>query len=97
MVVHGIGVPMCLRPPSLFLKGGGFMKYSDIIKPQMNPLGIREDDAGRLIGIPYLFTKMVRAGWIKPIVCRPKEKLFAVSDVELCFIRLRNGEHPQDA
>ncbi len=72
------------------------MKFTDIIKPQMNPLGVRADEAGHIIGIPGLFLKMVKAGWIKPIVNRPKEKLFAVSDVELCFIRLKNGEHPQD-
>ncbi len=71
------------------------MKFSDIIKPPMKPLGVRENEAEHLIGIPYLFKKMQKAGWIKPIVNRPKEKLFAVEDVELCFIRLKNGEHPQ--
>ena len=68
------------------------MKITDIV--QMKPLGVREDEAERLIGIAYLFTKMLRAGWIKPIVHRNKEKLFSVEDVERCFLLLRNGEHP---
>ncbi|MFZ4693681.1 MAG: hypothetical protein ACOYMV_00990, partial [Verrucomicrobiia bacterium] len=34
--------------------------------------------------------------WIKPIVHRHKEKLFALEDVEFCFLRLKNGEHPDD-
>lgn len=73
------------------------MKFSDLVRAPLKPLGVREDEAERLIGIPYLFKKMLRAGWIKPIVHRHKEKLYAMDDVEFCFLRLKNGEHPEDA
>ncbi len=72
------------------------MNFTDIIKPPMKPLGLRADEAERIIGIPSLFRQMVKAKWIKPIVDRHKSKLFSVADVEFCFLRLKNGEHPQD-
>ncbi|MCC7518526.1 MAG: hypothetical protein IT578_05010 [Verrucomicrobiae bacterium] len=66
------------------------MKYSELVKP----LGIRSDEAGAMIGNLSLFERMIRAGWIRPVVNRHSCKLFDVTDVEQCWKRLKAGDYP---
>ena len=67
------------------------MKYSELIKP----LGIHTEEAGAMIGNVALFEKMVRAGWIKPVVNRHSCRLFDIKNVEQCWLRLKGGDFPQ--
>lgn len=68
------------------------MKYSELVKP----LGIRSDEAGTMIGNTSLFERMIRAGWIKPVVDRHSCRLFDMADVEQCWKRLKAGDYPAE-
>ncbi len=68
------------------------MKYADLIKP----LGLRTEQAGVVIGNISLFGRMVRAGWIKPVVDRHSCKLYDAQEVERCWKRLQDGDYPDE-
>jgi len=69
------------------------MKYSEL--SSIKPLGVRMEEAGKLIGNTSLFRSMWKAGWIKPVIERHSCVLFAVADIERCFDRLRAGDFPE--
>jgi hypothetical protein len=67
-------------------------RYSSIIS---SPPVLRAEDAGRYVGCPGLLTRMVKAGWIKPLVQRKKMTLFLRSKLDECVERLTRGEFPE--
>ena len=69
-------------------------RYSDIIIP---PRNLRAEVAGEYVGCPGLLARMVRAGWIKPVVQRKRLTLFSRARLDECCERLDRGEFPEDS
>ena len=68
------------------------MRYSALaILPRL----LRAEDAGQYVGCPGLLGRMVKAGWIKPLVQRKRMTLFARSKLDECCERLERGEFPE--
>lgn len=55
---------------------------------------LNEHDAGQYVGVPALLNRMLKAGWIKPVVDRRKMRLFDVRQLDACCDRLALGEFP---
>jgi hypothetical protein len=68
------------------------MRYSALI---IQPSLLRAEDAGKYVGCPGLLARMVKAGWIKPLVQRKKMTLFLRSKLDECVERLTRGEFPE--
>ena len=68
-------------------------KYSTIITA---PRFLRSEDAGQYVGCPGLLARMVRAGWIKPVVQRKRLTLFSRAKLDVCADRMEGGEFPED-
>lgn len=70
------------------------MTYSVVSKS--DPVGVTDEKgAGVFFRIPALFDKMRKAGWIRPVVDKPKMVLFRLSHCERCLDRLERGEFPE--
>lgn len=69
------------------------MRYSEIVCP---PRLLRAEDAGRYVGCPGMLTRMVKAGWIKPVVQRKKMTLFVRTQLDGCCQRLEQGDFPEE-
>jgi hypothetical protein len=48
-----------------------------------------------VIGSKKLLEKMVKAGWLKPVVKGHSLTIYARKDVEAAFARLEAGEYPE--
>ena len=69
------------------------MRYSVITASTPQRL-TDEKGAGIYVKVPALLSRMEKAGWIKPIVQRPKMKLYDLNALDLCVDRLSVGEWP---
>jgi len=72
-------------------------RYSNII---IAPRNLRAEVAGEYVGCPGLLARMVKAGWIKPLVQRKRLTIFVRSKLDECCERMERGEFPgegQDA
>lgn len=66
------------------------MKYSDLLKPRnTDAIG-----AAAIVGKGALFERMVKSGWISPVVDAHSCKLYAIGHVEGCCDLLENGYLP---
>jgi hypothetical protein len=58
------------------------------------PRFLRVEDAGRYVGCAGLLTRLVDAGWLKPVVSRKKMTIFSRQKLDECCDRLERGEFP---
>jgi hypothetical protein len=63
-------------------------------KPVLEPLLVDTRSAAQLLARRALFTRMVEAGWIRPVVSSHKCKLFALADIRRCAQRLKKESLP---
>lgn len=66
------------------------MKLSDLLKPR----NVNQDGAGIIVGQTTLFLRMVKAGWISPVVDKYNCKLYAEGHVQGCCDLLEHGFLP---
>lgn len=59
------------------------------------PRFIRAKDAYAVLGTRQVVVDCEAAGWLKPVVRRPKLVLFSFAHVEDCANRIEAGEYPQ--
>ncbi|MEQ1858526.1 MAG: hypothetical protein ABMA13_01170 [Chthoniobacteraceae bacterium] len=57
-------------------------------------LGLRPDEGAQAVGSKQLFTEMVAAGWIAPVVQRHKLTIYDRGDVAKAWARILAGEQP---
>jgi hypothetical protein len=70
------------------------MRYSVITESSPQRLTDAEG-AGLYVKVPALFAKMREAGWIKPVVQRPRMTLFDLNQLDQCVERLASGDFPE--
>ena len=57
---------------------------------------MRPQDAGAYVGYAILLERMVKAGWLKPVVHRRKMILYDIRDLDRACDRIASGEFPGD-
>ena len=58
--------------------------------------GLRPAECAQAVGSPALWSEIVAAGWVKPVVDRHKLKIYSASDVAVAFSRIVAGELPKN-
>lgn len=63
----------------------------------LDRLAIRQNAAIRALGgSEKLFRRMLKNGWLRPIVKLHRLQLYAVQDLHACVERLKRGDIPSD-
>lgn len=70
------------------------MRYSVITASTPQRL-TDEKGAGIYLKVPALLSRMEKAGWVKPVVQKPKMKLYDLNHLDKCVDRLAAGEFPE--
>lgn len=58
----------------------------------MIPFLLDEPSARKAVAKPVILARMVRAGWLKPVLTEHKVKVYAMDDLSKAVDRLKAGE-----